>query len=165
MKKLLCSLAILGSLIAGCSVNHIPDDPSDKNFPTVVAKVKTEVKNGTVLSTSSVLLLLTEESRTKVANEANGIARITKTAVENNNMDLPALKAYALTQILNSDDPKDRTMAMLINTIASLIESNLDAEFGKLPDDVRLSVGKELVVAALDSVIEITQPFVYRTNT
>lgn len=161
MKKTLATLFLTGVMLfgGGCAVTKIPTNPNDPNFPSFVQKAKDETRTSTTVATSGVLLAIDPKERVKVAMEANAVAKQVKEIVNTGDVTLEDLRDIAV-ELVTSAEGDDATAGLLVNTIVTVVETNMHVHFDKLVGDQRLQVAKELINAAADSVITVTDPFV-----
>lgn len=158
MKKTLAALFLTGTmLIGGCTVNKIPT-PTDNTYPAFVQKATNETKTTATITTSGVLVAVNPKDRVKVATQANQIAKQVKEILAGDGVGLDELRALAVDLVSQEND--NGTAGLLVNSIVTVVESNLNINFANVQGDERVKLIKQLANAAADSVITTTQPFV-----
>lgn len=160
MQKILVTAALLTSiLVGGCTLNKVPVNPNDPNFPAVVEQNKQQVKTDATVAVAVYLGLIDDNAkRAKVGALCYDVASIVNQAVKDQQFDITDVRKYA-TDLLNSSGVEDRQRAgLILNAVVAVIQNHVDVKLN-LEGDVRTKVVRELILGATEGVMESTQQF------
>lgn len=160
MKKFIASTLITASLfLTGCGTS--PNlDPTDKNYPLIVEKTKNDTRSGAIASTASYLLIVKPEKRKAVASELHKVATEVKQRLDAGTVEIYDVKALVVMLTAHGDSQDEEMATLMAQAVISLVESNLNINFGHLTVDLRQIVAKDLISSAIEGVLEVTSPFV-----
>lgn len=160
MKKSLPTWALIGSmLLSGCAAtSSVPaPKPDSPDYPSYVAKLESDVKNDTRFAVALYLFSNRDyEDRIKVARSAYACASVVNERVDQGGT-LLDVAVFAKSLIVDEVSEEDQVVVgLLLDYVTNLVKDKLDVELKITDPDKRIELGRKLVKAAAQAVMEAT---------
>lgn len=153
---LFLSLGLIGCASPGASPTTGPTDP----LTVRIVHDEATIQESAQIATTVVLLSLKEPDRTSFGEFAFTASQAINTAIDSNNVNLSGVQSLAQDLIAKSNLPHKEEVGLLLNSLATLVESRLKADvFKDLPDDSKLAATRAFLRGATAGVMSATAAY------